>query len=920
MTLRQKILATTVLVFFALAFIMLLISLYILQSGFRGIEKQSIHLDVERALSFIDSQISELSANALDYSGWDDTYDFAQNHNAAYIRSNFTQATLTIQKLNLLMILDQSGNRIYETGFDQKSFLFTPVPRMLRDASYLQRLLASARRNRGELNGVILLDDGPMMISIQPILKSNLSGPSRGSLIMGKSLNAEGVARLSQLTHQNLQFYGFYDGKLTPELQQVRHQLFKSKSVIIQPLSGDTVSGYGRIDDIFGQPSLILCTTEPRTIYEQGVLTIKYMFVFLLICATVFMAISLFLFEWMVMKRLSRMNEDAIEIGNSDNTGHRFQVSGKDELSLLAKSMNIMMEKIEQTKSLLRAEAARYRAVVEDQTELICRYLPDGTLIFVNDAYCRYYGKKQSDLLGSKAPVTISEEDREYVERCRQALNKENTNINYEYRVSLSDGSIRWQHATERMLPDEIGQPLEFQLVIRDITKRKKIEESLKDAYVGLEQRIQERTLELQIKNEELSAEIERRKHTENALLTSEKKYEGIVSNIGCGIIMLDQDMNIIAVNRQMKQWFPDLRLSGSILYRTGECKSGEQEGFLYPAVETLRDGQIHETESQLCIGEESRLFRIVSSAIKGSNGSVEAVIEMLDDVTERHKAEEILRISESRYRGIVEDQTEFVCRMTLDGRLTFVNDAYRTYLSKDFNEMIGNEFLSFVYYEDRQKILDMVASLSPANPVISFECRVLMENGEIRWQQWTNRAIYSIDNSLSEHQAVGRDITERKKTEEALWERQEELDEKSRSLEEVNTTLRVLLKQKDKDREEIEAKILSNINELVMPYIDKLKTAPLDARNKTCLEILETNLRDIRSEFTGHLPSGGYNLTSKELDVANLIREGKTTKEIADLLYLSKNTVDFHRNNIRKKLGISNEKTNLRAYLVSLS
>jgi DNA-binding CsgD family transcriptional regulator len=195
-----------------------------------------------------------------------------------------------------------------------------------------------------------------------------------------------------------------------------------------------------------------------------------------------------------------------------------------------------------------------------------------------------------------------------------------------------------------------------------------------------------------------------------------------------------------------------------------------------------------------------------------------------------------------------------------------------------------------------------------------------MMENGGVRWQQWSQRAIFSEGSTLSEHQGVGRDVTDRKQAEEALQERQRELDEKSRSLEEANVALRVLLRQKEEDREEVEERILSNINDLVMPYVEKLKIAPLDARNRSCLEVLETNLKDIRTSFNGRLTSGTYNLTSKELDVANLIREGKTTKEIADLLYLSKNTIDFHRNNIRRKLGITNEKTNLRAYLSSLS
>jgi len=920
MTLRQKTLVTTIMVFMALAIIMLWVSFYILQSGFRGIEKRSINLDMERALSFIEADISELSSKALDYSGWDDTYDFIQDHQPAYVRKNYNLNTLVSQKLNLVMLLDSAGNKIYETGFDLQKVIFTPVPQMLQEPTYVKRLLDIAKSTGGTLSGIILSDEGPMMISLQPILKSDLTGPCRGAMIMGRFLYTDSVLRLSQLTHQNLQLYRFNDNALTPDLKQARLQLNTSKSITVQPLSEETIKGYGRIDDILGQPALILSTTEPRTIYQQGVLTIKYMFVFLLICATVFMLISFFLFERLIMRRLSCMSEEALEIGNSDHVGRRFLVSGNDELSVLGNSMNTMMGKIDQAESLLRKEASRYRAVVEDQTELICRYLPDGTLIFINDAYCRYYGKNRSDLLGSQAPVRVSEQDHEHVARSRQALSRENPTITYEYRVSLVGDRIRWQQATERMIPDEVGQPLEFQMVIQDVTDRKQMEESLKNAYAGLEQRIQERTLESQPRHEQLSAEIAIRTHIEEALSTSEKKYAGIIENVGIGIIMLDKELKIATSNRQMKEWFPDFCLPDFCLCKHDDLEGKNPGEFICPAVKTFRDGQVHEVEKQICVRGQRRLFRIVSSAIRDKNDSVEAVIELLEDITERRQAEEILRVSEARYRGIVEDQTELICRMTPTGHLTFVNEVFCLYFGKEFGDLIGKDFLSLLHYEDGKNILNTMSSLSPDHPEISFDCRVFMDTCEIRWLQWTNRAIFSERNGLVEHQIVGRDVTDRKQAEEALRERQRELDEKSRSLEEANIALRVFLQQKDADRKEIEERIVSNINELVMPYVEKLKIAPLDARNKTCVEILEANLGNIRSAFTERLTSGMYNFTSKEIDVANLIREGKSTKEIAELLYLSKYTVDFHRNNIRKKLGINNEKMNLRSYLASLS
>jgi len=920
MTLRQKTIMTTTAVALALAVLTLLVSLHILQSGLRDIENRNVTVNVERVLSFIQATVSELSSNALDYSGWDDTYDFAQNHNHAYIKTNLIASTYTTQKLNLLMILDRNGSSIYEAGFNLQKGSFTPVPRLLRDPAFMKRLKASIPQAKGTLSGIVILDEGPMMISIQPVLKSDLSGPASGNLIMGRFLNPEEIRSMSQLTHQHFELLPFKNGKLTTDLKQVRLRLETSKSIMVQPVNGRTISGYARIDDIFGQPALLLSTTEERSIYRQGVLTIGYMFAFLLISTVVFLFVFLLLFERLVMKRLSRMSKEALEIGNGSHTDRRFAVTGGDELSVLGKSMNILMEKIEQTESLLRREAARYRAVVEDQTELVCRYLPDGRLIFVNNAYCRYYGKNRSELLGSLAFASVSEPDREPVEHCRQALSRDNPITTYEYRVALAGERIRWQHATERMISDEIGQPLEFQTVIRDVTDRKLIEESLRNAYADLEKRVQMRTAELLRRNEQLSTEIAKRAQIEDALSVSEKKYAGIIDNVGIGIIVLDRQQNIIAANRLMKEWFPDLAPAGS-------CPSGPEEHrdegtrqLTGPASRTFHDGQVHEAESTIRVGGEPRLFRIVSSAILDRNNSIEAVIEMLDDITQRHQAEEILRIREARYRGIVEDQTELICRMTPNGRFTFVNEAYGSYLGQQAEELIGRDFLSFIHEEDRAGILERMSSLSPEHPVICFLCRGMMENGGVRWQQWSQRAIFSEGSTLSEHQGVGRDVTDRKQAEEALQETQRELDEKSRSLEEANVALRVLLRQKEEDREEVEERILSNINDLVMPYVEKLKIAPLDARNRSCLEVLETNLKDIRTSFNGRLTSGTYNLTSKELDVANLIREGKTTKEIADLLYLSKNTIDFHRNNIRRKLGITNEKTNLRAYLSSLS
>lgn len=161
--------------------------------------------------------------------------------------------------------------------------------------------------------------------------------------------------------------------------------------------------------------------------------------------------------------------------------------------------------------------------------------------------------------------------------------------------------------------------------------------------------------------------------------------------------------------------------------------------------------------------------------------------------------------------------------------------------------------------------------------------------------------------------------VTPLKLAEEALKEREQELELQRQKLEETNTALRVLLKAREEDKRDLEDKVLANVKELVNPYIEKLNNSGLDARQKAYLEIVESNLNDIISPFLHQLSSKYLSLTPREIQVAGLVREGKTTKEIAEILSISTNAVDFHRKNVREKLGLKNKSANLRTHLLSL-
>jgi len=269
---------------------------------------------------------------------------------------------------------------------------------------------------------------------------------------------------------------------------------------------------------------------------------------------------------------------------------------------------------------------------------------------------------------------------------------------------------------------------------------------------------------------------------------------------------------------------------------------------------------------------------------------------------------------------------------VAIDGTVLYCNGRLAEMLRVPPNKMMGTSIRHYVAEEDLQ-----------AFDVLFNKGRNKKCQGEV-FLKATDRTV-PVQLSLSHVHVeeldcviiVITDLTEQKKIEEALRrasedlesqvqerttqlrDREKELEIKTHSLGEANIALKVLLKRRDEDKIEIEKKILLNIKELAVPYLEKLKLSGLDEKQKTYLSILESNLNQILSSFPHRLTSEFLNLTSTEIRVADLLRQDKTTKEISELLNSTPRTIAFHRNSIRQKLGIRNKKANLKAYLLSL-
>jgi len=282
----------------------------------------------------------------------------------------------------------------------------------------------------------------------------------------------------------------------------------------------------------------------------------------------------------------------------------------------------------------------------------------------------------------------------------------------------------------------------------------------------------------------------------------------------------------------------------------------------------------------------------------------------------ELRKAQLELEETRNRYQDLFDFAPVGYFAIDEKGLIRKVNLAGAGLLGAERGNLIKTKFSGFIS-PDSQDVFYFHRKRAVETKTKQFcELGFVKENGTPFFARLETIVVQDSKGKFSQLRTALTDITERKQAEEVLLEKEKELENQAQHLERINTALKVLLAHRDEEKKKLEESMLANVGKLIVPYIEKMEGSRIDAANRAYLIIIKSNLLDLISPFANRLSSKLLNLTPKEIQIADLIKKEKTSKEIGTLMNLSPHAISFHRNNIRKKLDLVNKDINLTSYL----
>jgi len=487
-TLRTKTIIIIGLAILTLTAILYFSSRIILLRGFDSIERDITLANTERAVAALDNELSSLSTLLWDWASRDDTYQFMEDLNQDYIQSNLVDETFTGLPLNVMLYVSPSGEVKFGKAFDLEKGEEVPVPASLLEHVKPGGLLLDETCTDPGPKGIIGLPQGPMMVAANPILSNSEEGPNRGTMIMGRYIDASVIEKISQLTQLPLGFYTFTGTDVPPDVAEARSLLSPQTPVIAETHGEGSIEGYARIDDIYGNGALVMSADMPRSIHEQGQTSRVYLLLSLAGVGMVSVALIFLLLDRLVLARLTAIGETVGHIGRSGDVTARVPVKGGDELASLAGDINQMLSALETSRNRLQESEVRYRLLAENMTDVVCCTDMNMRPTYMSPSTPRLLGYSVEEAMNRTPIEALTPAS---LEAATQALVAGTSTAHLdevgqfkqhalEVEVYRKDGSTVWVEIALSFLRDSEGNPTEMLMVMRDISDRKEAELALR--------------------------------------------------------------------------------------------------------------------------------------------------------------------------------------------------------------------------------------------------------------------------------------------------------------------------------------------------------------------------------------------------------------------------------------------------------
>ena len=471
----------------------------IMTSGFSQIEQKQVIRNTDRIAMSISDDISGINREVGDRAFRDDTYEFIDNANPEYIERNIPDTTFIEKRLNLMLYINSSGGMVFGRAFDIQNKTELPIPESFHDISPNSILLRHSDEN-SSIKGIILLPEGPMLIASRPVMDTERKRPIHGSLIWGRYLNDNEIARLSEINQISLVVHRL--DKRMDDNMAIRSMLSEENPFVSIPIDEDSIAGYTIYKDLYGTPALLLEVVIPRESYTQNKLGERYLFVSLIIVGVILGGLSLLLLEKLILSRLFRLSSDIKGIEESRELSDRVTMEGKDEISSLADAINKMLGVLERSRKeqkvteeelrkhrdhleelveartselkksseQLKISEEKYRSLVESTEDSIYMVDRDCRYLFINNRHIKRLGiEDYRDRMYKE--FHSQEESKRFIESVNNVFQTgEFRHLEYEY---------NGRHFEQTLSPvkTETGIVTAVTVVSSDITGRKKAEE-----------------------------------------------------------------------------------------------------------------------------------------------------------------------------------------------------------------------------------------------------------------------------------------------------------------------------------------------------------------------------------------------------------------------------------------------------------